>query len=116
MGSQAAIYEVIFECLRCQAPGRPCPFSPHQAENAPACLGRLLAEPARPSTCLRPAFAPAPSRFLPQQLTLRTAPAATGRSADYFPQLEECAVRLIKAGHMYADDTPVEQMRQVGLP
>lgn len=33
--------------------------------------------------------------------------------ADYFPQLEDCAVRLIKAGHLYADDTPVEQMREV---
>ena len=33
--------------------------------------------------------------------------------ADYFPQLEDCAIRLIKAGHLYADDTPVEKMREV---
>ncbi|KAI7845298.1 hypothetical protein COHA_001141 [Chlorella ohadii] len=33
-------------------------------------------------------------------------------TSDYFPQLKECGERLIKAGHMYADDTPVEQMRE----
>ncbi|GAB4821570.1 hypothetical protein N2152v2_008616 [Parachlorella kessleri] len=33
-------------------------------------------------------------------------------TSDYFPQLEECAIRLIKAGHLYADDTPVEKMRE----
>ncbi|PRW45405.1 glutamyl-tRNA synthetase isoform A [Chlorella sorokiniana] len=33
-------------------------------------------------------------------------------TSDYFPQLKDCGERLIKAGHMYADDTPVEQMRE----
>lgn len=33
-------------------------------------------------------------------------------TSDYFPQLFDLAERLIKAGHVYADDTPVEQMRE----
>ncbi|EFN53000.1 hypothetical protein CHLNCDRAFT_137448 [Chlorella variabilis] len=33
-------------------------------------------------------------------------------TSDYFPQLKECGERLIRAGHLYADDTPVEQMRE----
>lgn len=32
-------------------------------------------------------------------------------TSDYFPQLMDMAERLIKAGHLYADDTPMEQMR-----
>lgn len=34
-------------------------------------------------------------------------------TSDYFPQLLDLAERLIKAGTLYADDTPVEQMRAV---
>ena len=34
-------------------------------------------------------------------------------TSDFFPQLADCAERLIKLGHLYADDTPVEQMRLV---
>ena len=34
-------------------------------------------------------------------------------TSDYFPQMLDLAERLIRAGHMYADDTPVEQMRAV---
>uniref|UniRef100_A0A7S0WYI8 glutamate--tRNA ligase n=1 Tax=Chlamydomonas leiostraca TaxID=1034604 RepID=A0A7S0WYI8_9CHLO len=33
-------------------------------------------------------------------------------TSDYFPQLLDMGERLIKAGQMYADDTPVEQMRE----
>lgn len=33
-------------------------------------------------------------------------------ASDYFPQLAECAERLIDAGVLYADDTPVDQMRE----
>jgi glutamyl-tRNA synthetase len=36
-------------------------------------------------------------------------------TSDYFPQLLDVGERLIKAGMMYADDTPVEQMREVRL-
>ncbi|KAK9821493.1 hypothetical protein WJX74_002572 [Apatococcus lobatus] len=32
-------------------------------------------------------------------------------TSNFFPQLADCAERLIKLGHLYADDTPVEQMR-----
>ncbi len=32
-------------------------------------------------------------------------------TSDYFPQLLELGEKLIKAGVLYADDTPVEQMR-----
>ena len=34
-------------------------------------------------------------------------------TSDYFPELLDLAERLIKACFMYADDTPVEQMREV---
>ena len=34
-------------------------------------------------------------------------------TSDYFPQMLDLAERLIRAGTMYADDTPVEQMRAV---
>ena len=37
-------------------------------------------------------------------------------TSDFFPQLSDCTERLIKLGHLYADDTPVEQMRQVRSP
>ena len=33
-------------------------------------------------------------------------------ASDYFPQLAECAERLIDIGVLYADDTPVDQMRE----
>jgi len=33
-------------------------------------------------------------------------------TSDYFPQLVDLAERLIRAGHVYADDTPVDQMRE----
>jgi glutamyl-tRNA synthetase len=33
-------------------------------------------------------------------------------TSDYFPQLVECAERLINAGHCYCDDTPVDEMRE----
>lgn len=36
-------------------------------------------------------------------------------TSDYFPQLLDLAERLIKAGHLYADDTPVETMREERL-
>lgn len=32
---------------------------------------------------------------------------------DYFDQLVECARRMIAKGYLYADDTPVERMREV---
>jgi tRNA synthetases class I (E and Q), catalytic domain len=34
-------------------------------------------------------------------------------TSDYFPQMIDLAERMIKAGTIYADDTPVEQMREV---
>ena len=34
-------------------------------------------------------------------------------TSDYFPEMLDLAERLIKAGFLYADDTPVEQMREV---
>lgn len=34
-------------------------------------------------------------------------------TSQYFEQLLDVGKRLIKAGKLYADDTPVEQMRQV---
>ena len=37
-------------------------------------------------------------------------------TSDYFPQMLDLAERLIRAGSMYADDTPIEQMRAVGPP
>ncbi|KAF5833287.1 tRNA synthetases class I, catalytic domain-containing protein [Dunaliella salina] len=36
-------------------------------------------------------------------------------TSDYFPQLLDMGERLIKAGVLYADDTPVEQMREERL-
>jgi len=35
-------------------------------------------------------------------------------TSNYFPQLLDLAERLIKAGHLYADDTPQETMKEVG--
>lgn len=34
-------------------------------------------------------------------------------TSNYFPQLLDLAERLIKAGHLYADDTPQETMKEV---
>ena len=34
-------------------------------------------------------------------------------TSDYFPQMQDCADKLIQAGTLYADDTPQEQMRSV---
>ena len=34
-------------------------------------------------------------------------------TSDYFPQMLDLAERLIKKGSIYADDTPLEQMRAV---
>ncbi|KAK9829157.1 hypothetical protein WJX72_004236 [[Myrmecia] bisecta] len=34
-------------------------------------------------------------------------------TSDYFPQLLEVGEKLIRSGKMYADDTPVEQMREM---
>ena len=36
-------------------------------------------------------------------------------TSDYFPEMLDLAVRLIRAGFLYADDTPVEQMREVSI-
>lgn len=36
-------------------------------------------------------------------------------TSDYFPEMLDLGERLIKAGVMYADDTPLEQMRDVSL-
>ena len=36
-------------------------------------------------------------------------------TSDYFPQLLDLGTRLIKAGHLYADDTPVDRMREERL-
>lgn len=33
-------------------------------------------------------------------------------TSDYFPQIFECAERMIRAGILYADDTPVNEMRE----
>lgn len=38
----------------------------------------------------------------------------TKSDPDYFEQLAECARRMIAKGYLYADDTPVERMREVG--
>lgn len=34
-------------------------------------------------------------------------------TSDYFPEMLDLAERLIKQGFIYADDTPLEQMRAV---
>ena len=34
-------------------------------------------------------------------------------TSDYFPEMLDLAERMIQKGIMYADDTPLEQMRQV---
>lgn len=36
-------------------------------------------------------------------------------TSNYFPQMLDLAERLIKAGHLYADDTPQETMKEVRL-
>ncbi len=33
-------------------------------------------------------------------------------TSDYIPQIEDLAERMVKAGMLYADDTPVDQMRE----
>lgn len=47
-----------------------------------------------------------------QRLGIEFKPPITYTS-DYFPEMLDLAERLIKAGFLYADDTPVEQMREV---
>ena len=47
-----------------------------------------------------------------QRLGIEFKPPITYTS-DYFPEMLDLAERLIKARFMYADDTPVEQMREV---
>lgn len=37
-------------------------------------------------------------------------------TSDYFDQMLDLAERLIKAGHLYADDTPQEKMKEVRNP
>ena len=37
-------------------------------------------------------------------------------TSNYFPQMLDLAERLIKAGHLYADDTPQETMKEVIFP
>lgn len=34
-------------------------------------------------------------------------------TSDYFPQMLDLAERLIRSGHLYADDTPQERMKEV---
>ena len=36
-------------------------------------------------------------------------------TSDYFPEMLDLAERMIKKGIVYADDTPLEQMRQVSM-
>lgn len=36
-------------------------------------------------------------------------------TSDYFPQMLDLAERLINAGHLYADDTPQEKMKEVKI-
>jgi len=36
-------------------------------------------------------------------------------TSDYFPEMMDLAERLIKKGYIYADDTPLEQMREVNV-
>lgn len=36
-------------------------------------------------------------------------------TSDYFPEMLDLAERLIKKGYIYADDTPLEQMREVNV-
>lgn len=38
---------------------------------------------------------------------------AFSHTSDHFLPMMECAKKLILAGVLYADDTPVEQMREV---
>ena len=45
--------------------------------------------------------------------TLGASPGTVTYTSDYFPEMLDLAERLIKAGHVYADDTPMEQMRAV---
>ena len=44
--------------------------------------------------------------------TLEIVPDRTTYTSDYFPQIMKLAEKLIKKGHMYADDTSVEKMRE----
>ncbi len=36
-------------------------------------------------------------------------------TSNYFPEMLDLAERLIKAGHLYADDTPQETMKEVAI-
>ena len=36
-------------------------------------------------------------------------------TSDYFPEMLDLAERLIKKGFIFADDTPLEQMREVDV-
>lgn len=38
---------------------------------------------------------------------------AFSHTSDHFLPMQECAQKLISAGVLYADDTPVDQMREV---
>ena len=43
---------------------------------------------------------------------LRAQPAQVTYTSDYFPQMLDLAERLLRAGHLYADDTPQEKMKE----
>ena len=36
-------------------------------------------------------------------------------TSDYFPEMLDLAERMLKKGIIYADDTPLEQMRQASI-
>lgn len=44
--------------------------------------------------------------------TLEIVPDQVSFSSDYFDQIQELAKQLISGGHLYADDTPKEQMQE----
>ena len=47
---------------------------------------------------------------------LKARPAKVTYTSDYFPQMLDLAERLIRAGHLYADDTPQEKMKEANSP